>query len=142
MVGSKAHILVGKTISAIWLTEDKDAIRFDIERSQPIVVLVEGDCCSSSWVEAIENPEAVVGMPVVDAHDLELERVEEYKDGAYFQFYGFSISTIQGTCTIDYRNSSNGYYGGYLSWPDEPWPGMCYTEAHKRDANGLWRKIA
>ena len=35
------------------------------------------------------------------------------------QFYGFKITTTRGVCVIDFRNESNGYYGGELSWPNE-----------------------
>ena len=33
------------------------------------------------------------------------------------EFYGLSIKTDKGEIVIDYRNSSNGYYGGSLCWP-------------------------
>lgn len=29
-------------------------------------------------------------------------------------FYGYQLTTNKGHCTISYRNSSNGYYGGNL----------------------------
>jgi hypothetical protein len=34
-------------------------------------------------------------------------------------FYGLKITTDKGDIIIDYRNSSNGYYGGNLSWPND-----------------------
>ncbi|MNC82782.1 hypothetical protein D3C76_1797080 [compost metagenome] len=35
----------------------------------------------------------------------------------YLQFYGAKISTDRGDMIIDYRNESNGYYGGDIHWP-------------------------
>lgn len=32
---------------------------------------------------------------------------------------GFKVTTDKGVIVIDYRNASNGYYGGSLSWPGE-----------------------
>ena len=29
-------------------------------------------------------------------------------------YYGVKITTEHGRCTIDFRNDSNGYYGGWL----------------------------
>ena len=48
--------------------------------------------------------------------DLELGNEDKEDDGVseYIQYYGLKITTNKSRCTIDYRNSSNGYYGGYL----------------------------
>lgn len=35
------------------------------------------------------------------------------------QYYGCAIETAKGRFTIAYRNSSNGYYGGWLTWPTD-----------------------
>ena len=40
-------------------------------------------------------------------------------DEDVMQYYGTVIDTLKGRCTIAFRNSSNGYYGGNLSW-NEP----------------------
>lgn len=39
-------------------------------------------------------------------------------DDECIKYYGFKITTSKGHIIIDYRNSSNGYYGGSLEWPD------------------------
>lgn len=35
-------------------------------------------------------------------------------EDACIAYYGMKITTEKGRCVIDYRNSSNGYYGGSL----------------------------
>ncbi len=115
------HILIGKVITAIHLAADKQAIKFDIEGGEPIVARADGDCCSVSWIENVENAEALIGSPVLEALNIDMpdsvDREPENHD--VVQFYGFKISTAKGTCVIDYRNDSNGYYGGSLEWPSE-----------------------
>lgn len=117
---SDKHPLIGKTIVAIFLSEDGHAIRFDVEGEPPIVAVTNGDCCSVTWIEHVEDPDAVVGHLVLDTRDIELPDLQadhpEDKDREVVAYYGFKIVTANGTCTIDFRNESNGYYGGSLTW--------------------------
>lgn len=134
------HILVGKTITGVHLAEDRLAIRFDIQNSEPVVARVDADCCSYTWVENIEAPEVLIGSPVLVAENLELTRESENTEDGLLQFYGFKIVTAKGTCTIDYRNSSNGYYGGSLEWPgNDYYYGGVYQQAISKEK---WNQIA
>lgn len=113
----KTNPLIGKTITAVWLAEDRKAIRFDAGEEQ-IVARCDGDCCSSTWIENIEAPEALIGSPVLAAADLAMpDREYDHDKFEVLAFYGFKITTAKGDCVIDYRNESNGYYGGSLEWP-------------------------
>lgn len=117
----KKNVLIGKTITAVHLADDKGALRFDIEGVEaPLVVRCDGDCCSSTWVENIENVEALIGSPVLEAVDIEMPERDhpEDKERDVVAYYGFRIRTAKGDCVLDYRNASNGYYGGNLVWPD------------------------
>lgn len=55
-------------------------------------------------------------MLVAEDLDLGKEPVED-EEYEYLQFYGFKLQTEKGDVVIEYRNSSNGYYGGDLVWP-------------------------
>lgn len=133
-----ANPLIGKTLTAIWLAEDKKAIKFDVG-NESIEAKADGDCCSSSWIENIENPEAIIGSPILSVEDLDMPDLlhEEYDDVT--QCYGLKITSIKGTCTLDYRNESNGYYGGSLSWPGEYFYGGVYGQNVSKEE---WKKIA
>lgn len=78
---------------------------------------VEGECCSESWIEHISLPVAlpatITGVEDLDFPDLSTWDNPEYE---FLQFYGFNIHTDKGSLTIDYRNDSNGYYGGQINW--------------------------
>lgn len=111
--------LIGKTLTAVHLADDRKAIRFDVNDSDPIVAHCDGDCCSSTWIENIENAEALIGSPVIEATVIGMPEREHPEDvnRDVVAYYGFRIRTAKGDCVLDYRNESNGYYGGSLEWP-------------------------
>ena len=113
--------LVGKTITGLKLAADKEAMLFETTDG-PIVAKVDGDCCSHSWIEGVELP--ALGFPcvVVSMGDLEMPNGAPTKTDFYEEemtYYGYKIVTDRGEIVIDYRNSSNGYYGGSIHWPDD-----------------------
>jgi hypothetical protein len=139
MTDTPNRILVGRTITAVYLAEDKKAIRFDVAGGDPIIAKADGDCCSSTWIENIENAEALIGTPVLSASDISM-REDQRDDDGLIQFYGFKISTAKGDCILDYRNESNGYYGGNLSWPGDGYfyGGVFGQNVSKEE----WREVA
>jgi hypothetical protein len=116
-----ANVLVGKTLTGMKIAADKEAILFQTADGD-IVVLCDADCCSYTWVEHIELP--ALGFPavVVSVADLEMPEGKPslfHTDSDCLDFYGCKIVTDKGEIVIDYRNDSNGDYGGSLSWPGE-----------------------
>jgi hypothetical protein len=109
--------LLDKIVTAIHLASDKKAIRFDVANEEPLIAKTDGDCCSHSWIEHVENADAIIGTPILSVEDLPLE--SEDSDDGRIMHYGLKITTAKGTCVLDYRNESNGYYGGNLSWPND-----------------------
>lgn len=113
-----SNFLVGKTITGMKIAEDKKALLFITDQGEA-VVKVDGDCCSSSWVESIELPALGFPAKVTAVSDLDLPGVDQKDEYDFIAVYGCKITTDKGEIVIDYRNSSNGYYGGNLSWPDD-----------------------
>ena len=131
--------LVGKKIIAAFLAEDKMALRFDLEGGEKIIVKTDGDCCSHTWIEYIEMPENLLGMVIAVE---EVEMPEKDYDKEKFEcisFYGCKIHTEKGSCLLDYRNESNGYYGGSLAWPGDYFYGGAWNQNQSKED---WRKIA
>lgn len=118
--------LVGKTLSKVELASDKKAIRFTVDGEQ-VIAKCDGDCCSDTWIEAIEMPAAGVPAKILSVGELKLPPNKD-NDGELVQFYGFKLLTDKGDLVLDYRNSSNGYYGGYLSWPGDDHFGGVYGQ--------------
>ncbi len=134
---SKQNILVGKTITGIMLAEDKEAILFQTTDGD-IVARCGADCCSHTWIENIELPTSGFPAIVLSAQDIEMPDLGN-GDAECIQYYGFKITTEKGDIVIDYRNESNGYYGGNLSWPGEYHYGGVFNQ---NDSNEKWKEVA
>lgn len=115
-MGKGADALVGKTLTKVELASDKKAIRFTVD-GEVIVAKCDADCCSETWIESVEMPAGGLPAKVMEAVGLDLP--EQWNDGDLLQFYGLKLTTDKGDFVLDYRNSSNGYYGGSLAWPDD-----------------------
>ena len=111
----KKEDLIGSVITSLKIADDKMAIKLTFEDKE-FIVKCDADCCSHTWIEHIEMCD--LPAKIVSIQNLDLER-EDNSDGEFIQFYGCKIITDKGEIVIDYRNSSNGYYGGNLSWGDE-----------------------
>ena len=112
----KDQILVGRTLKGVKLAKDKSSILFQTDKGD-IVVDVYGDCCSTSWIEHIELPALGFPSKVISVADLDMPDLGQQEGCDVVAYYGLKIVTDGGEIVIDYRNNSNGYYGGNLSWP-------------------------
>jgi len=108
--------LIGHKITDVLVADDESGIRFVCDQAHDIDYIVEGDCCSESWIAEVLNLPALIGQRVQNAVDLALP--DRPNDGRSRQeddaFYGYRLDTERGSCTIVFRNSSNGYYGGWI----------------------------
>ena len=131
------HVLEEKTINKIMIAEDDQSILFEIEGGESIVAKCDADCCSHTWIEHVELP--VNGFPakVQSLGHVELNSNLDTRDGE-LQFYGFKISTDKGDIIIDFRNESNGYYGGSLVWPDDYFYGGVFGSQAQSE---VWKEI-
>lgn len=122
------QVLVGKTLTKVELASDKLAIRFTVEGQEPIVAKCDADCCSSTWIEAVDMPAGGLPAKIIAADDLDMP-------GSTNELarYGLKLTTDKGDLVLDYRNESNGYYGGNLSWPGEYHYGGVYGQANSTE---------
>lgn len=136
-----SNVLIGKTITGMKIAQDREAILFQTTDGD-MVVRVDADCCSYTWVEGIELP--ALGFPAIvsKVEDLELPETTApskfHSDPDVLAFYGCKIVTDRGDIVIDYRNDSNGYYGGSLTWPGEHHYGGVYGQNNSKEE---WTEI-
>jgi hypothetical protein len=114
-------LLIGKTVTALELSQDRETLTLTCADGSTATGITYGDCCSQTWIENIENEEALIGHAITAVEDIEMPSLGDvgtphHPDVECVQYYGLRITTTGGICTIDYRNDSNGYYGGDLSW--------------------------
>jgi hypothetical protein len=118
--------LIGKTITKVEIAEDKMAMRLTLSDGE-MLIRVDADCCSHTWIEHVEMPTELPAL-VTAVGDIELNADADTRDGE-LAFYGYRISTNQGDLVIDYRNESNGYYGGSIVFGnDEYFYGGVYSQ--------------
>ena len=112
--------LIGKTIVVMKIALDKEAILFVTDKGENLVAMVDADCCSHTWVESIEMPALGLPFTVSAVEDLDMGKEPlSYDNFDCLQYYGAKIVTDKGDIVIDYRNESNGYYGGSICWPGD-----------------------
>src|SRR5262245_56661086 len=118
---TNANPLIGKVITGMQIAADQQALRFVLADGE-MVVNVDADCCSYSWVEHVELPALKSRATVISVSDIEMPEAAAstfHSGQEVLAFYGCKIITDRGEIVIDYRNDSNGYYGGSLVWPGE-----------------------
>lgn len=108
--------LIGKTIKTVMLKESNTIATFDLKGKQSVDLIVDGDCCSTSWIESFDNPKALVMAQIISIDDIDMPDLGNVPTMTaptpeVVKYYGIRIVTDRGHCVIDYRNDSNGYYG-------------------------------
>lgn len=111
--------MVGQKIDSICLSPDKKHIVFNFKNGLSIHGSVYGDCCSNSWIEHLEMPENIEGSTLLGVQDSDSIKQnhpehDEENGGDSIEVYNTSFKTDRGEIILEYRNSSNGYYGGSL----------------------------
>lgn len=113
--------LVGRTICAHDLESDGSALRLWLADGGMATLIPVGDCCSETWIESIDNPSALRGtiraceeIPMPDLGNVGTPRHPDVDRFDVVDYYGLRVVTELGHCTVDFRNESNGWYGGWL----------------------------
>ena len=110
--------LVGKRILSVAIVGDE--LHFTPNDGPVIKYRTEADClCAHTWWESIDNEDALDNAVVISTENCDMPEEpedpgepEDPDDYTVIKYYGVKIHTDKGDCTIDFRNSSNGYYGG------------------------------
>lgn len=82
----------------------------------------DADCCSNTWVEHFSGIGNLLGRQIVSIDDLDMPEQPEWEDAErrrgnhldVVSYYGLKFTTSAGEAVLDYRNDSNGYYGGSM----------------------------
>lgn len=115
--------LKGKQIKSIQINSDKTALKFELAGAQgTIAYYTDGDCCSRSWIEHFSGIENLLDGVIEDATEILIgtyDRGEPEYGFDSHRFYGVKIKTTTGYSDLEYRNASNGYYGGSLREVEE-----------------------
>lgn len=113
--------MANKPLDSITLSEDKETITFTFEDGTKVYWGVEGDCCSRSWIEHLTVPDDIKGQILDTVEDYRMSRDDDEDGYTTLQVYQTKLITNKGNAIVlEYRNESNGYYGGYVVRLSEP----------------------
>ncbi|MDB5541607.1 MAG: hypothetical protein JWQ89_3334 [Devosia sp.] len=112
--------LVGKVVQSLWVEEGEHNLVIKTDGGD-CNLHVEGDCCSESWFADFLGVDTLLNQSVVKVEEVEMpdydtndNRGRQDED----QVYGYRFTTARGYADLIFRNSSNGYYGGWLNVSD------------------------
>lgn len=114
--------IINKKIETVSLSKDKEKISFIFKDKTSKLYHVEGDCCSNSWIEHLEVPNNIKDAVIIDVQENSLGTIPanyEFNEYNVIKKYSTIFKTSKGDIVLEYRNSSNGYYGGYLVDSDQ-----------------------
>ena len=109
--------LIGRKILGVMANPDKTYWRF-ITDQEDVDYFCFADCCSDSWINHVNGLDELVGGTVLDIDDIDFYTLLKIEPDAtrqeFDQVLFHRVKTEKGVCTFEFRNSSNGYYGGSL----------------------------
>jgi hypothetical protein len=104
--------LVGATIKSVVVSEEGTRLTFTTT-DRVYRYDAFADCCSESWIESTDPLEELAGTTVLRIEQSPTQEVEgtrqEVDDIDFVTFL-----TDKGYWKLEFRNSSNGCYGGYM----------------------------
>lgn len=131
--------LVGKTLTAVVVSDDKDEITFTTDDCLTFRQRHEQDCCEHVRVEDIAGDiEDLIGAPILLAEEVSQSGYSDYDYSGdedkrtvtgwpegipvpqyvseSFTWTFYKLSTIKGSVTIRWLGESNGYYSESVSF--------------------------
>lgn len=130
----------GIRLNGIDMTSDSISIRLNTSMG-PMIGVCDADCCSETWIENIELPALGFPCTVIAVEELQMPEERESQGDEpqeYILFYGLKFITDKGEMIIEYRNASNGYYGGSLEWKSDYFYGGVFVG---QEPNGEWISV-
>lgn len=120
--------LVGHKVIAVEM--DEASLIFYTDENKSLHFSVEGECCSYSYFhDMVGKDKLIANGLVIEVGDIALEDDGLANDTInpndrydnYVQVYGYKIITEsekwgEQTTVFSFRNSSNGYYGGWMNF--------------------------
>lgn len=103
--------LIDKKITSI--TFNPTQITFNFENGRAVYI-AEGGCCSSSYIEDLDNPSIFENAILISVEDVSGGSKDFDNGMGVHKWTFFKFKTDKGMCTLSFRNESNGYYDGWL----------------------------
>lgn len=111
--------LVGRKILGVQIDAvSQEFFRFDTDEGA-VVLKAHGECCSQTWFADLINASDLVGYVITSVEFVDLpppSKADKRSRSEVDEIYGLKIFTTRGIhAYLIFRNSSNGYYGGWVN---------------------------
>lgn len=104
---------IGKTIVALRLDEDDDALHLEFSDGSKIVIFDDGQsCCESRYMRTDDDLTYFIGSKFTGTSLRDAPDRDE--DGGVHEVQFLIVHTDAGDFTMANHNEHNGYYGGFL----------------------------
>jgi hypothetical protein len=112
------ELLVGHLVNRVDLDDNNQFIQFHTDKGI-FAFFTNADCCSESWINHVSGLQSLINNLIIKIDYVEMSELIEGQLGHSGRqqvdiIYSFKFFTKDGVCEFEMRNSSNGYYGGYL----------------------------
>lgn len=108
--------MIGSTVTELYVGNSEGTLLFKTADDKWFCWNVVGDCCSDSWFADIVGFDALIKKEILSVEEVPCVSMED--DGRSRQdsdlAYSYKLTTKAGYVDIIFRNSSNGYYGGWM----------------------------
>lgn len=112
---------IGKTIASVWINPDRTVIKFAFTDGTTASLATGAECCSETWIEHVSEFNYAIGATITYTYTTDIGEVIPTRQECD-QLYSASIGgsradyPVSIRLDIEFRNSSNGYYGGNIEW--------------------------
>ena len=103
--------VIGKTIKSYSISPNGIEL-YVVTDDGLLTFYTDADCCSESWIEHISAPK--LPAKILSIEDKELPDPPPSGRQEVDKAYSTIFKTDMGDFEVEFRNSSNGYYGGSL----------------------------
>lgn len=116
MYGNEISAIEGLTPTKAFVSNGEDVlVLICAPNSKRVTIALAGDCCSESWWADITGFDALRGHMVTKAEEVVMPAPEDGRSRQdEDEAYSVVLTTTGGRCEMVFRNSSNGYYGGWI----------------------------
>lgn len=109
---------VGKKIEQALIDEDHYTMYWKVD-GKWYKLDAMGDCCSHSWFHHCDGGDVLQDAELSSFEDVSQDPApEEEAEYECLRINMLKFKTSKGYCTIEFRNSSNGYYSGWTSFSE------------------------
>lgn len=106
--------LIGETVVSFGETMNLDKLIFRTE-SADFIFRYQEDCCSETFLNHVNRCDELLGHKILSIDSVESESDQSVRQ-EYDEIHLWRLTTSGGTCELEVRNSSNGYYGGNVEY--------------------------